>query len=178
MIDAPQQQSVIRALLGNRVVQVLAIIAALVGIADGIIIFYNNVQDARSKTAAADAATSLAPGRPADIITPSTITTATHAPVTVKGVNTCADWITGQKKQWWREGISHEESQRMEIWILGYLSGRAAASGVDFLRGRDPYAIFNEVTRRCALTPSVSGGTADISFDISEEFIRQALKKP
>lgn len=54
MMANESQPSSFRSVVGTRLVQVLAVIALLVGIADGLVIFYNNLQEGRIKTPTAN----------------------------------------------------------------------------------------------------------------------------
>lgn len=75
------------------------------------------------------------------------------AAVDVMGSRTCAKWSEER-----RMSDSIKEMTRIPVlitrsWFLGYLSGRAEASGVNFLKGTDSESIFLWLDIYCRANP-------------------------
>jgi len=50
--------------------------------------------------------------------------------------------------------IDQASAEIVETWVLGYLSGAAAATGSDILKGTTAESVWSEFDRRCTLKPN------------------------
>ena len=84
--------------------------------------------------------------------------------VDIRGSRSCSKW-TEEK----RMAKSAKELNKIPVlitrsWFLGYLSGRADASGKDFLKGTDSDSIFLWLDNYCLANPAADLDTAGIAL--------------
>lgn len=78
---------------------------------------------------------------------------ATGQTVTARGARSCALWTENRVDE--RSG--HQlGAQFYQTWLVGYLSGMAAGTGVDLLGGRPNAPLFQMVDRYCAENPGAN----------------------
>ena len=85
-----------------------------------------------------------------------TLTLAVHidvGAVTMFGVISCGDWVKNV-----REKNLSEDLQ--SIWLNGYLSGAASASGDDVLKGASTASLLLWVTNYCNINPLENSSAA------------------
>jgi hypothetical protein len=81
------------------------------------------------------------------IITLSCISIKVNAEVTTRGARSCGEWVTN------RENKGSSLSFSSENWVTGFLSGYAAYSNKDILKGTDNESIFLWVDNYCHKNP-------------------------
>lgn len=96
--------------------------------------------------------------------------------VGIKGARSCAKW--GEEK---RTANSLKEMNKIPVlitrsWFLGYLSGRADASGKNFLKGTDNDSIFLWLDNYCRDHPQAELDQAGI--DLARELMQLKGIKP
>jgi len=96
--------------------------------------------------------------------------------VEIKGARTCGKW-TEEKRQ--ADGT--KEMNRIPVvitrsWLLGYLSGRAEATGRDFLRGTDSDSIFLWLDNYCRANPKA--GLDQAGNDLARELMQLKATRP
>jgi len=77
-------------------------------------------------------------------------TSALAAAVDSRGARSCAAWLEHRSAQPDGHALSSEIDQ---TWLVGYLSGVVAGSGMDFLIGTDNESIFLMVDDYCQANP-------------------------
>lgn len=92
------------------------------------------------------------------------------AAVELKGARSCSKWIEEK-----RLAKSTKELNKIPVlitrsWFLGYLSGRADASGRDFLKGTDSDSIFLWLDNYCQANPD--GQLDQAGIDLASELMR------
>ena len=98
------------------------------------------------------------------------------AEVEIKGARSCAKWIEEK-----RTANSLKEMNKIPVlitrsWFLGYLSGRAGASGKDFLKGTDNDSIFLWLDNYCRDHPQAELDQAGI--ELARELMQLKGIKP
>jgi hypothetical protein len=91
-------------------------------------------------------------------ITYAACTAANADGLNIRGARSCGEWVEGHQVN-----VSTLDGTFAETWLIGYLSGIAAATGKDFLGGTDNASIFLWVTNYCRANPLNSldeGGTS------------------
>jgi len=101
---------------------------------------------------------------------------ASASVVEIMGTRSCSKWAEEQ-----RMADSTKELNRIPVlitksWFLGYLSGRAAASGKNFLKGTDSDSIFLWLDNYCRDNPKSDLEKA--GDDLGRELIRLKGIKP
>ena len=96
--------------------------------------------------------------------------------VEIKGSRSCSKWMEEK-----RLANSAREMNRIPVlitksWFLGYLSGRADASGKNFLKGTDSESIFLWLDNYCHANPQVDLDKA--GTDLERELIQLKGIKP
>lgn len=96
--------------------------------------------------------------------------------VEIKGSRSCGKW-TEEK----RLATSAKEMNRIPVlitrsWFLGYLSGRADASGKNFLKGTDSDSIFLWLDNYCLANPAKDLDQA--GGDLARELMQMKGIKP
>ena len=96
--------------------------------------------------------------------------------VEMKDLRSCSKWIEEK-----RIAKSPKEMNRVPVlitrsWFLGYLSGRADASGRDFLKGTDSDSIFLWLDNYCHANPKMDLDTA--GTDLARELMQLKGIKP
>jgi hypothetical protein len=94
----------------------------------------------------------------------------------VKGARSCSKWIEEK-----RIAKSAKELNKIPVlitrsWFLGYLSGRADASGRNFLKGTDSDSIFLWLDNYCQANPQADLDKAGI--DLAGELMQLKGIKP
>lgn len=87
---------------------------------------------------------------------------ASHAQMTVtaRGARACSAWNENRVEQ--REGRPFK-AEVHQTWLVGYLSGLAAGSGVDFLFEVDNETLFARVDQYCRDNPAGHLGLAGVA---------------
>lgn len=98
------------------------------------------------------------------------------AAVEIKGARSCGKWIEEK-----RAANSAKEMNRIPVlitrsWFLGYLSGRAAQSGKDFIKGTDSDSIFLWLDNYCRAHPQ--GELDQAGIDLARELMQLKGIKP
>lgn len=90
--------------------------------------------------------------------------------VEIKGSRTCSKWMEEK-----RLANSAKEMNRIPVlitksWFLGYLSGRADASGRNFLKGTDSDSIFLWLENYCQANPArdLDQGGIDLARELMQ----------
>lgn len=96
--------------------------------------------------------------------------------VEIKGVRSCGKWLEEK-----RIAKSKNEMNKIPVlitrsWFLGYLSGRAGASGKNFLKGTDSDSIFLWLDIYCQANPYRDLDQAGI--DLARELMQMKGIKP
>lgn len=73
--------------------------------------------------------------------------------VTARGARSCALWNENRLDE---RGGHLLGAQFYQTWLVGYLSGMAAGTGVDLLGGRPNAPLFQMVDRYCAENPGAN----------------------
>lgn len=84
---------------------------------------------------------------------------AAHA-VESRGARSCAHWKEGRQAE--PEGYSRI-AEIDQTWLVGYMSGLVAGSGLDFLVGTDNPTLFALVDDYCGQTPAGNLATAGVA---------------
>jgi len=89
----------------------------------------------------------------------ATVSSQSLAVVNVRGMSSCGGWLT--------RGTG-ELAQMRQAWVIGYLSGRAAATDKDFLTGIDDATIFLWLDNFCRANPNkdVEDGAAALAAEL------------
>ena len=77
-------------------------------------------------------------------------TSALSAAVDSRGSRSCASWQEHRLEQQEGHALNSEIEQ---TWLVGYLSGVVAGSGMDFLAGTDNESVFKMVDDYCQSNP-------------------------
>lgn len=89
---------------------------------------------------------------------------AAHAAqaLTIRGARSCGDWVQGR---------TADRNTHAEAWLVGYLSGRAAASGVDILKGTDNPSLFLWMDNFCRAQPlkDIEDGASDLVPELARK---------
>ena len=98
------------------------------------------------------------------------------AAVDIKGSRSCAKWMEEK-----RLANSAKEMNKIPVlisrsWFLGYLSGRADASGRNFLKGTDSDSIFLWLDNYCQANPDK--GLDQGGIDLARELMQLKGIKP
>ncbi len=98
------------------------------------------------------------------------------AEVDLMGTRTCGNWVEER-----RMANSTKEMNRIPVlitrsWFLGYLSGRAAASRKNFLKGTDSDSLFLWLDNYCRANPSKNLDSAGI--ELARELMQMKGIKP
>ena len=98
------------------------------------------------------------------------------ATVETKGARSCSKWLDEK-----RLANSAKELNKIPVlitrsWFLGYLSGRADASGRDFLKGTDSDSIFLWLDGYCQAHPQTDLDQAGV--DLARELMQMKGIKP
>jgi hypothetical protein len=96
--------------------------------------------------------------------------------VEIKGSRSCGKWMEEK-----RIANGAQEMNRIPVlitksWFLGYLSGRADASGKNFLNGTDSESIFLWLDNYCQANPAKDLGQGGV--DLARELMRMKGIKP
>jgi hypothetical protein len=87
------------------------------------------------------------------------VSSHSFAVVNVRGMSSCSGWLTRGTAEiaLWRQA-----------WVIGYLSGRAAATDKDFLTGTDDATIFLWLDNFCRQNPNkdVEDGAAALAAEL------------
>lgn len=90
--------------------------------------------------------------------------------VEIKGARTCSKWMEEK-----RIANSAKEMNKIPVlitrsWFLGYLSGRADASGKNFLKGTDSDSIFLWLDNYCRANPDkdLYQGGIDLARELTQ----------
>lgn len=95
-------------------------------------------------------------------------TTQLAAAVEARGSRSCASWLEHRLEE--AEGHTlHAEID--QTWLVGYLSGVVAGSGIDFLVGTDNLSIFSMVDNYCQANPL--GHLAPAGTALARELMQQ-----
>ena len=94
----------------------------------------------------------------------------------MKGARSCGKWMEEK-----RLANSAREMNKIPVlitksWFLGYLSGRADASGRNFLKGTDSESIFLWLDNYCRANPDKDLGQGGI--DLARELMQLKAIKP
>ena len=89
----------------------------------------------------------------------ATVSSDSFAVVNVRGMSSCGGWLN--------RGTSELALMR-QAWVIGYLSGRAAATDKDFLTGTDDATIFLWLDNFCRMNPNkdVEDGAAALAAEL------------
>lgn len=90
------------------------------------------------------------------------------AALDARGSRTCSAWL--EHRQEAAEGHS-QHAEVDETWLIGYLSGVVAGSGIDFLTGTDNVAIFSMSDVYCRANPL--GHLATAGTALARELMQQ-----
>lgn len=82
-----------------------------------------------------------------------------HA-VESRGARSCANWQEGRLAE--KEAYSRI-AEIDQTWLVGYMSGLVAGSGLDFFAGTDNRTLFAMVDDYCVLTPTGNLATAGVA---------------
>ncbi len=98
------------------------------------------------------------------------------APVEIKGSRSCSKWMEEK-----RMAKSAQEMNKIPVlitrsWFLGYLSGRADASGRNFLKGTDSESIFLWLDNYCRANPDIDLDRGGI--ELARELMQMKGIKP
>ncbi|HEX5393561.1 MAG TPA: hypothetical protein VFW68_09780 [Rhodocyclaceae bacterium] len=77
-----------------------------------------------------------------------------------RGARSCASWQSGRLAE--NEGYSRM-AEINQTWLVGYMSGLVAGSGLDFLVGTDNPTVFAMVDDYCVSTPAGNLATAGVA---------------
>ena len=92
-----------------------------------------------------------------------TATLASHSlAVTVRGMASCSGWVNRG---------SGDLAVIRQVWLIGYLSGRAAATDKDILNGTQDAELFVWMDNFCRLNPGKD--VEDGAVELATELIRQ-----
>ena len=91
------------------------------------------------------------------IITFSCITTNAIA-VTTRGSPLCSEWVQNQKEKEIKGNTIAALDN--ESWLLGFLSGYALYSDINFIEGTDNKSLFLWVSNYCSANPLKALGTS------------------
>jgi hypothetical protein len=98
------------------------------------------------------------------------------APVEIKGARNCGKWIEER-----RAANSSKDLNKIPVlitrsWFLGYLSGRAAQSGKDFLKSTDSDSIFLWLDNYCR--DHAQAELDQAAIDLARELMQMKGIKP
>lgn len=87
--------------------------------------------------------------------------------VTIRGFSSCGEWVEEHSPI----PKSTDERVSQEFWLLGFLSGVAALSEDDILRGTDNASLYLWMTNYCKANPlnSVGKGAGALYFELKEK---------
>jgi hypothetical protein len=98
------------------------------------------------------------------------------AGVELKGSRSCSKWIEEKRLANGAHEMNKVPVLITRSWFLGYLSGRADASGRNFLKGTDSDSIFLWLDNYCRANPDKDLDTAGI--DLARELMQMKGIKP
>ena len=84
--------------------------------------------------------------------------------VVVMGAWPCGEWVKNEQADSW-------EARVQRSWLIGYVSGQAAATGVDVLKGASGPSMILWVTNYCNSNP------LDKSHDAAANLFNELVKK-
>ena len=89
----------------------------------------------------------------------ATVSSQSLAVVNVRGMSACGGWLNRG---------NGELAQMRQAWVIGYLSGRAAATDKDLLSGTDDATIFLWLDNFCRANPNkdVEDGAAALAGEL------------
>ena len=81
-----------------------------------------------------------------------------------QGIGGCGEWIAEKKS-------SRSMDAFNKVWILGYLSGRAASSNVDILRGTPNESLFLWIDNHCNQYPleTIEGAGQMLFYELKKQ---------
>lgn len=90
--------------------------------------------------------------------------------VTARGARSCASWTENRLDE---RGGHLLGAQFYQTWLVGYLSGVAAGTGVDLLGGRPNAPLFLMVDRYCAENPGAN--LAQAGMTVARELMQAGV---
>jgi len=84
--------------------------------------------------------------------------------VETRGAHSCGKWLEEKRMADSTKDLNKVPALITRSWFLGYLSGRADASGKDFLRGTDSDSIFLWLDIYCAANPRMDLDKAGVAL--------------
>lgn len=90
------------------------------------------------------------------------LTAHSASALTIRGARSCGDWVQGR---------TADRNTHAEAWLVGYLSGRAAASGVDLLKGTDNPSLFLWMDNFCRAQPlkDIEDGASELVPELARK---------
>jgi hypothetical protein len=98
------------------------------------------------------------------------------ATVDLMGSRSCAKWLEERRIAGGAKEMNRIPVLITKNWFLGYLSGRAEASGKNFLKGTDSESVFLWLDIYCRANPSKELDTAGI--DLTRELMQMKGLNP
>ncbi len=90
------------------------------------------------------------------------LTAHSASALTIRGARSCGDWVQGR---------TADRNTHAEAWLVGYLSGRAVASGVDLLKGTDNPSLFLWMDNFCRAQPlkDIEDGASELVPELTRK---------